>query len=292
VSEQIPCRVCGAETEPLGSAVGRLTGRTFFVRGCPSCGLSFIANPWTDYEVIYGADYYAGRGADPLVDYLYELEHPDRTIRGYEWEGVVEVVRSLAPVTPETTWVDFGCGNGGLVRFVRERENCNAVGVEQGWIAEVLPEHGIPVIDPDQTSALHGAADVVTAIEVLEHVVDPLAVLKEIRKLLKPGGLFFYTTGNAEPYHGRILSWRYLLPEVHVSYFEPRTMAHALSLTGFRPEFEGRLPGYSQIIRFKVLKNLRLRNRSALESLVPWAPLARLIDSRLHISAHPIGWAA
>lgn len=285
------CRVCGAETQPLGRAAGRLTDRTFFVRGCNSCGLSFIANPWTEYEAIYGQEYYAGRGADPLVDYLYELEHPEQTVRSYEWSGIVEVVKSLVTVSPQTRWIDFGCGNGGLVRHVRRHEGCDAVGVEKGWIERKLVEYDIPFVDADDLSSLYGTADVVTAIEALEHLVDPVSVLKEIRRLLKPGGLFVYTTGNAEPYRGRILSWRYFIPEVHVTYFEPRTMAYALTRAGFRPDFAGWRPGYSQIIRFKVLKNLRRRQRSKLEALLPWTPIARFIDWRLRVTGHPIAWA-
>ena len=111
------------------------------------------------------------------------------------------------------------------------------------------------------------------------------------RVVLKPGGLFFYTTGNAQPFRGRLPSWQYVRPEIHISFFEPDTLAHALKMTGFRPEFKGFLSGFTDIIRFKALKNLHRRQRSLFEQALPWALLARLLDRKLHITAHPIAWA-
>ena len=46
---------------------------------CTRCGYVFITNPWVEFAKIYDERYYAGRGPDPLLDYSYELEHPDRT---------------------------------------------------------------------------------------------------------------------------------------------------------------------------------------------------------------------
>src|SRR5262249_15008950 len=100
----------------------------------------------------------------------------------------------------------------------------------------------------------------------------------------------FCTTGNAQPFRGRLLGWRYVIPEVHVSFFEPETLAYALRLAGFRPQFQEFLPGFVDIIRFKILKNLRVRRASRWEQLLPCGALPRLADLRLQISAHPIGW--
>jgi cyclopropane fatty-acyl-phospholipid synthase-like methyltransferase len=79
----------------------------------------FVANPWTDYAKNYDEGYYRGGGADPWIDYVYELEHPEATVRQYEWRGIQRLVDHLCPLTAETQWLDFGCGNGGLVRYVR-----------------------------------------------------------------------------------------------------------------------------------------------------------------------------
>jgi hypothetical protein len=118
-----------------------------------------------------------------------------------------------------------------------------------------------------------------------------LEVLRQIRLLLKPGGLFFFTTGNAERARNRIANWRYVIPEIHISYFEPATAAPGLKRSGFEPEYAGFLPGFTDIIRFKALKNLGMKRLAWWQSYLPWSMLAHLLDSRMHITAHTIGWA-
>jgi hypothetical protein len=127
-------------------------------------------------------------------------------------------------------------------------------------------------------------------IEVIEHVVEPLALLRAARELLKPNGLLFLTTGNAAG-HADLARWNYVRPEIHVSFFEPRTLDRALQLTGFQPQRPGFLPGFEKIIRFKILKNLGFRRDRQAFAVVPWTRLARLVDARLAITAHPVGWA-
>jgi 2-polyprenyl-3-methyl-5-hydroxy-6-metoxy-1,4-benzoquinol methylase len=292
MKDDVGCRICGAETVEVGSKTGTFHPVPFHLRHCLTCRFSFVSNPWTDYEKIYSAEYYAGKGADPLVDYEFELDHPDQTVRLYEWRGILNVVESLTTVAPETNWLDFGCGNGGLVRYCLAQKKCRIVGFEDGWIRDKAAGLGIPYIGSDRLDAMSGTFDVVTAIEVLEHVEDPLEVLKRLRRLLKPGGLLFCTTGNARPFRDRLLSWRYVRPEIHISFFEPETLARAMTLSGFRPQFTGYMGGFTDIIRFKVLKNLGVRRRSLVGRAVPWSVLARLIDRRLRVMAHPVGWAA
>jgi hypothetical protein len=130
----------------------------------------------------------------------------------------------------------------------------------------------------------------VTAIEVIEHVADPLTILRTIRELLKTGGLLFLTTGNAAA-HSEVHRWSYVLPDVHVSFFEPRTLEHAFGKTGFRAQRRGFLPGFEKIIRFKILKEPGVRRDHRALDLVPWIAVARIVDARMAVTAHPIGWA-
>lgn len=292
LGDDLSCRVCGAPTQSLGRVYGAYSRRDYELRRCDCCRYAFIADPWTEFEQIYDDRYYAGEGADRLVDYRFELAEPERTVRRYEWRGISRVVERLLGGLAAARWLDFGCGNGGLVRYVLDHTPASACGFEQGSIAASARELGIPILSGDALAELHSSFDVVTAIEVLEHTIDPLAELRRIRHLLRPGGLLFLTTGNAAPFATRLLRWSYVVPEIHVSFFEPMTLERALLETGFEP---GRVPvhsGFDEILKFKVLKNLRFRRRTLLTDLIPAVPLAAAADRRVRLTDHPVGWAS
>jgi SAM-dependent methyltransferase len=285
------CRICGSSADFVASVNGNYSGRAFTLARCTGCGFAFIADPWLDFKEIYDQRYYAGRGADPLVDYEFELARPSRTVRLYEWRGIAVVVAGLVGPLAGRRWVDFGCGNGGLVRYLREHISVDAVGFEEGAMAARAVEAGIPVHDRAALTGWAGSADVVTAIEVIEHTVDPVSELRAMRRLLRPGGVLFLTTGNARAHAGRLEKWRYVVPEIHISFFEPRTLARAMTAAGFEPEHRRLGPGFDDILAFKVFKNLRICRRSALTDAVPRRALAMLADRMERLSEHPVGWA-
>jgi SAM-dependent methyltransferase len=269
---------------------GSYSGRDYELRRCRDCRYAFIADPWTAFDEIYDDRYYAGRGADPLVDYQFELDSPQDTIRVYEWRGITRMVKQLLGGLDGVRWLDFGAGNGGLVRYARDQSPADAIGFEEGAIAARARERGIP-ISSTLADEPAGSFDVVTAIEVLEHTLDPLEELRRIRGLLRPGGLLLLTTGNAAPFAERLTRWPYVIPEIHVSFFEPETLRRALGTAGFDPGPMPRGGGFDEVLKFKVLKNLRMHRRSRFTDLIPAGPVARAADLRTRLRAHPVGWA-
>lgn len=281
------CRVCGAPTVAAGTVAGRLAGRDFQLVRCDACGFAAVDDPLEDLSKVYDMAYYEGRGADPLVDYLTELREPLQTVRVHEWNGILAAVRAHAEVGAQTKWLDFGCGNGGLVRHLDREVGCDVVGWDEGEIVDLARADGIRIVEDSELDAL-GPFDVITAVEVLEHVLDPVATIRRVRELLAPGGLFFYTTGNVAPLRERLATWSYVTPEIHISFYEPRTMRRLLTEAGLEP-IAPRWAGWPEIYRFKILKNLRRTRRTALTDHVPIGLLARGFDRRLALSAFPPG---
>jgi SAM-dependent methyltransferase len=264
---------------------GRQAQRDFHLERCSACGYARVIDPVEDLGEVYSMDYYEGRGADPLVDYMTELDEPASTIRNYEWNGVLGAVRALTEVTPATRWLDFGCGNGGLVRYLDREVGCDVVGWDEGAIVDVARDRGIRIVEDAELGAL-GPFDVITAVEVLEHVPDPAQTIERIAELLAPGGLFFYTTGNAQRFRERLSTWSYVIPEIHISFYEPRTMRHLLAGAGLEAVAPG-WQGWPEIYRFKLLKNLRRRHRNVVTDHLPTGPAAHVFERRLGLAAFP-----
>jgi SAM-dependent methyltransferase len=280
------CPICASDTGSVAAIRSQFSQIEFFLRRCGNCGLVFVANPRVDFEALYDAAYYRGAGADSFIDYVDEMSNAD-TVRAYEWRGITRAVESLG-AGKTSRWLDFGCGLGGLLHYARANGFPNIVGYDRGWGADWAVEHGIDLLDDDQLADQVGTFDVVTAIEVIEHIPDPLEVMQQIASLLKPGGVLLLTTGNAAAHRDSFTKWNYVCPDIHVAYFEPRTLDETYRRVGLEPLSAGFLPGYEDIIRYKVLKTVGIKSRRRLERLVPWRVVSRVVDARYRISAQPL----
>ncbi|MBD5656443.1 MAG: class I SAM-dependent methyltransferase [Candidatus Eremiobacteraeota bacterium] len=281
------CPICETQANELGAKRGGWRPLDYNLARCGNCGFAFVTNPSTDFAAIYDEAYYRGAGAAPLVDYLGELEHPD-TIRRLEWEGVADAVRRLAPFDSRTRWLDYGCGMGGLVDYLSRVHGVEAEGFDEGMPQVCVALARGARIDRTTLNARAAAYDVITAIEVLEHVLDPLAVLGEIARLLKPGGVFFYTTGNAQKFKRDFLKWGYVRPEIHVSFYEPGTLRLGFDKVGLESLGVSMNSGFQSIIAFKILKELRKDRLAAWMKLIPWPIVARMVDARYGVTAFPM----
>ena len=98
-----------------------------------------------------------------------------------------------------------------------------------------IKEHGFSTADKLEDCT--GIFDVIYMIEVLEHVDDPILVLKTLNKLLAPKGKLFITTPCGQATSGRLVDAAFDTPE-HIHFFTEKSLSKALVSAGFEaPKF-------------------------------------------------------
>ena len=127
----------------------------------------------------------------------------------------------LAPVAGKKI-VDVGCGGGILSEALAQR-GAEVTGIDMGAaplsVAELHRlESGLDItyqqISAEALAETHaGCFDIVTCLEMLEHVPNPASVIKACATLVKPGGHLFFSTINRNPksYALMILGAEYLM---------------------------------------------------------------------------------
>ncbi len=86
-----------------------------------------------------------------------------------------------------------------------------------------------------------GAFDAITMNHVIEHVPDPLPLLRECERILKPGGKVVLATPNSRCWGRRLLGndWRGLEPPRHLHIFSLSSMEQTLRKAGFATSLSG-----------------------------------------------------
>jgi 2-polyprenyl-6-hydroxyphenyl methylase/3-demethylubiquinone-9 3-methyltransferase len=117
-------------------------------------------------------------------------------------------IKSLCPLD-NLTVLDVGCG-GGVLSDAMARSGAKVTGIDLAAKAlRVAQLHALeaqtPNVDYREVSAealaqeQAGAFDVVTCMEMLEHVPDPASIVRACAELVKPGGWVFFSTLNRNP---------------------------------------------------------------------------------------------
>lgn len=133
--------------------------------------------------------------------------------------------------------LDIGCGAGALLEAAR-RAGWNAYGVDLSKTSAAhVSSLGFEVFCGDVTASPYPADhfDVVTAIELFEHVDDLLGLLTEVRRILRPGGVLWGTTPNARGFSARLLGtdWSIVCPPEHLQLLSVRGLTQVIARAGF-----------------------------------------------------------
>src|SRR5271154_4313334 len=221
------CHVCGgAKFYYLFSVSG------YRIVRCDDCGLVFFNPQPSDDELarIYNEDYFLGsdseegrRVADEVKQatakfYLSEI----RRYRGNKSGRLLEI----------------GCGDGDLLAAA-EAEGWQVTGVDYSAAAcekaRRLLKKGDVLCGELQSCRLpEEHFDLCVLCDVIGHVRSPVDFLREIHRVLKPGGVLFIATPSTDSWSARFLRQKWMeFKAEHLTYFDRQTLQTALFKSGF-----------------------------------------------------------
>lgn len=233
----IVCNLCGANNSEIVFEKGRAQAARI-VR-CRHCGLMYAsprAHPvdHEDYEQAPVEGLLKGVMIDPEHRFRWRYEKEKGQVR--DFEPTRQTLRRLYPQGGRM--VEVGSGLGYLLRSFKD-EGWDVQGVDP-W-RELPPHtqetHGITTIPTtlEKASLPDASADVVILLHVIEHVPDPVATLREIHRVLKPGGHVVVETPRYDTLMFRLLRHRErsVKCEGHVYFFTFDSLRRTYQKAGF-----------------------------------------------------------
>jgi len=236
------CPICGAE---FGSARRVHTRRADAIFRCGRCG-SLLASPRPEpdeLDDLYRREYYgAGRGRTARAAVQEDAAGLHRTI--------LRVLRKRCPAVmrPGSRVLDYGCGLG---FFLAEAKAAGLVPASIE-LSEAAAEHARTRLALDvQTGAEDALAhlpdgeyQLVTAFEMLEHVLEPRKTLRLLVEKLAAGGVLAVSYPNLKCWRYRLQGgrWFNMANPTHLNFF---------SLRGLRGLIEGLgLAGVTRVVYY------------------------------------------
>lgn len=198
-----------------------------------------------------------------LIDH-YEGYPRNRAISPITLKRYDDLSDELKKYGKENNWIDVGCGSGDLLYQVQKR-GWNVFGTEfTDSAVQICKDKGISMHKgPLNTSEYKSDFfDVITSIEVLEHINNPHEEIENFRRILRPGGVLYITTPNFNSISRRILKdrWHIITYPEHLCYYSARSLDKLLTDHQFKKVYI-KTNGLDPSHFLKQLRStLRLRN--------------------------------
>ena len=202
----------------------------FNVVKCDNCGLVFTKLPSTYVLEKFNADYYA-------KDYLTNYENRKETLA----KRFLKRLKDIETIKRGGKLLDVGCSTGLFLKIASENSQYRwklfGIDINRNSIKFAKTKANASFY----CASLHGEKfkanffDCVTCFDVLEHDADIRGNLKEIYRILKPGGLLVIQVPNCKSAMAYLCGqhWDWWSVPDHVLHFSPSVLSKILEDNGF-----------------------------------------------------------
>jgi len=168
----------------------------------------------------------------------------------YRFIRIIELINQLGiPVKKEDRWLDLGCHHGQFLRLVKHNFNCSLTGMDDWNLKAAMPftdfdYHAVNLAEAEWPEKVTSKIKFVSALEVIEHIIDTEQFLKQIKGVLADDGYLILSTPNISCLRNRVMVpfgsypafMEYKNRIHHVRLFNKNTLEKLLEDEGFLVE--------------------------------------------------------
>lgn len=203
----------------------RTSADEFSAMRCRRCGLVYL-NPrpaLSEFERIYPANYHAFEFSEKEFGFVFNIRRRLEAKRLLNW---------CKNLPDNSSVIDIGCGDGFHLELLRDfgNKSWRLEGVDADERAASMVEKKNLKIHCGLLENLglrSSSYDLALLIMTVEHVADPVRLLRDVRSILRPGGRVVIVTDNTDSLDFRLFKTRhwggYHFPR-HWNLFNPATM--------------------------------------------------------------------
>ena len=223
---QTPCPLC--QSTDSRQAFG--SPRPEYSR-CNRCDMLFVTDrvDENDARSVYASDYYALREGTTM--------EVAPTVVRFRRQTAADHLERIESLAPRGSLLDAGSGEGYFLQEARHRGWAMPCGLDVSRAAARLTRRFTAAVVGSLAAApfRDRSFGVVTMFDSIEHVMDPMADIAGAARILKPGGLLYVVTPDANSWLARGMGagWFQLKPREHFTLFSPSNLAAALAKAGF-----------------------------------------------------------
>src|SRR5574337_766805 len=168
-----------------------------------------------------------GYGSTPLGEGEFATRQAQQII-----DALKSCLASVGKTIEASDFLEIGSSYGFLLHLLKQAGAKSVLGVEPGDEGiEGSKKYGIPLVQEFfPTEQLQGTFDVIFSHAVLEHIEDPLFIVKKMAERLNPGGVIFLAVPECEK-KMRVGDVS-IISHQHVNYFTQNSLARLLSAAG------------------------------------------------------------
>ena len=232
-TELIDCPLCGSkEFDEVAVRCDNL-----HIVKCKSCNLAFLNPRPTSDEIwkLYEKDYYSSQTCGETS--FKGMPASAANVRNYKPYGF-DMLKGLVSLNGKRA-LDIGCSYGKWVYWM-SKYGARAVGIDlaqqcvewgrQNLELDLRQKDLLSLDEPDESF------DIITMIDLIEHVTDLDGFMENLARLVKPEGVVFVQTPNFESYYKWRQDWRFLYFSLeHILYFDTATLGKLFADYGFLP---------------------------------------------------------